>query len=44
MLNEIIAFFLLNENVGIKTSTSKEDGLKHNSTTETVTSTNHQVS
>lgn len=42
MLNETIAFFLLNEDVGIKTST-KEDWLKHNSTTETVASTDHQV-
>ena len=43
MLNETIAFFLLNENVGIKTSTSKVDWLKHDSMIETVTSIDHQV-
>lgn len=39
--NRLFFLFRLNEDVGIKTSTSKEDWLIHNSTTETVTSTDH---
>lgn len=39
--NNRLFLFRLIEDVGIKTSTSKEDWLIHNSTTETVISTDH---